>query len=113
MAVTESSIASLLSSRRLKWASQPVIFHHKTGVNIELSRDKTVATSKKHPLYDGLRTHYNYGIVITSEPVPIGAMLKVTLLQTNTDWKGGLVRQTLITSHCREYRLCYVYFPRL
>ena len=86
-----ADVVSLLSSKRLKWAGQPVIFHHaKFGKNIELSQNNSVVTSKVEA---GKSTHYNFGIAVTREPVSIGVMLKVTVMKTNAEWDGGLVSQ--------------------
>ena len=87
-----ADVVSLLSSERLKWAGQPVIFYHgKLGGNIELSQNNSVVTSK---MRTGKVTHYNYGIAATREPVSVGVMLKVTVMKTNARWSGGLVSQS-------------------
>ena len=67
----------------VQWTSQPVAFHHKHGKNIQLSQNNTVALR--------MRSWY-YGIVCTNEPVSIGNMFKVTLMERNEKWSfGGLV----------------------
>ena len=73
---------SLFSSANVQWTSQPVVFHNKHGGYIELSQNNTVATR--------VRSYY-YGIVCTSEPVSIGQMFNVTVLEEVTQWRGGLV----------------------
>ena len=86
-----ADVVSLLSSERLKWAGQPVIFHDgKLGENIELSQNNSVVTSK---VQADKYSHYNYRIAVTREPVSIGVMLKVTVMKTNAKWSGGLVSQ--------------------
>ena len=88
-----ADVVSLLSSERLKWAAgQPVIFHHgKFGENIELSQNNSVVTSKVQA--DKSTTECGKGIAVTSEPVSVGVMLKVTVMKTNAKWAGGLVSQ--------------------
>ena len=67
----------------MKWTSHPVSFHNKHGMNIELSKNNTVATRVRD---------YNYGIVCVSNPVSIGQMFKVNILvQDQHNWSGGLV----------------------
>ena len=92
-----ADVVSLLSSERLKWSGQPVIFHHgKFGKNIELSQNNSVVTSRVRA--DKL-THYSCGIAVTREPVSIGVMLKVTVMKTNEVWHGGLVSSTAIMTY--------------
>ena len=57
---------------RLKWVSQPVVFHRNTGENVGLSENNTVATRARSA---------DYGVVFTSEPVSTGQMLKVTVME--------------------------------
>ena len=74
--------SSLLTSADVQWTSQPVVFHNNHGKHIELSQNNTVATRV---------WRFSYGIVCTSEPVSIGQMFKVTVLE-NIQWSGsGLV----------------------
>ena len=57
--------------------------YNKHGKNIELTQNNTVATRVRG---------YDYCIVCTSEPVSIGQMFKVTVLERDTSWgDGGLV----------------------
>ena len=70
-------------SGRLKWASQPVVFHGNTGTNIRLSKNNTVAT--RDAAYAG------FGIVFTNEAVSTGQMLKVTVVERETRWSSGMV----------------------
>ena len=74
--------SSLLTSADGQWTSQPVVFHNNHGKNIELSQNNTVATRVRD---------YNHGIVCTSEPVSIGQMFKVTVLEKECQWAGGFV----------------------
>ena len=73
---------SLFTSANVQWTSLPVVFHNNHGKNVVLSQNNTVATRERSLDY--------YGIVCTSEPVTIGQMFKVTMLEEVTHW-GGLV----------------------
>ena len=79
--------ADVFRSRGLKWASRPVVFHKNTGRHVRLSENNTVATRVR----EGARGN---GIVFTSEPVSTGQMLKVTVMERETGWSGGLVSST-------------------
>ena len=73
---------SLFTAAGVHWNSRPVVFHNKHGKNIELLGGNTVATRVNS---------WDYGVVFTSEPVPIGQMLKV-VISTKENWSiGGLV----------------------
>ena len=75
---------SLFTSADVRWTFQPALLHNNRGKNIELSqtRHNTVATRVRR---------YDYGIVCTSEPVAIGLMFKVTVLEKDSQGDGGLV----------------------
>ena len=73
---------SLLTSADVQWTSQPVVFHNNHGKHIELSQNNTVATR--------VRDH-DSSIVCTSEPVSIGQMFKVTVLEKRSGYSYGLV----------------------
>ena len=79
---TSTQPSSLFSSAGVQWTSQPVVFHNKRGKHIELSQNNTVATRVRS---------IDYGIVFTSEPVSIGQMFKVTLLEKDSQYVAGLV----------------------
>jgi len=64
------------------WSSQPAVFHHNHGNNIRLSENNTVA-ERTAPFFGG--------VVMTAEPVPIGKMFQVTVLEKENKWSGGLV----------------------
>ena len=66
----------------MSWTIQPVVFHTNHGKNIELSQNNTVATRV---------SGFDYGIVCTSEPVPVGQMFKVTVLEKDERFVGGFV----------------------
>ena len=66
------------------WSSQPAVFHHNHGNNIRLSENNTVAE----------RAASYSGVVMTAEPVPIGKMFQVTVLEKEKNWLGGLVSVT-------------------
>ena len=63
------------------WSSQPAVFHHNHGNNIRLSENNTVAE----------RAASYCGVVMTAEPIPIGKMFQVTVLEIDEKWHGGLV----------------------
>ena len=66
------------------WSSQPAVFHHNHGNNIRLSENNTVAE----------RAASYCGVVMTAEPVPIGRMFQVAVLEKEKNWLGGLVSVT-------------------
>jgi len=66
------------------WSSQPAVFHHNHGNTIRLSENNTVAE----------RTVSYCGVVMTAEPVPIGRMFQVTVLEKKEEFVGGLVSVT-------------------
>ena len=63
-----------------------VPFHNKHGPNIRLSGDGYEATR-----VNGAGIKDGYGVVFTSEPVPVGCMFKVAALESASHFKGGLV----------------------
>ena len=75
----------------VEWSSSPVTFHRNKGRNVELTKRNTVATRTKS---------HNYGIVLTSKPVVVGQMLKVTVTEKEGGWAGGMVRAHLV---CARY----------
>lgn len=81
--VGSSMATSDFNRAGLQWTSQPVTLHSNHGKNIELLQNNTVALRTKS---------WYYGIVCTSEPVSVGKMFKVTLMERNERWSfGGLV----------------------
>ena len=70
-------------SDRSKWSCQPAALHQNHGKNIKLSDNDSVAEREKGS--------YNYGIVFTAEPVPLGCVLQVTVLSMEDGWSGSFV----------------------
>ena len=75
----------LMKSGAIQWDGRPVFFHSNTGRNIILEGGGTVASRARS---------FDYGTVVTSEPVCIGQMLKITVLRREEKWRGGLVSVT-------------------
>lgn len=61
---------------------RPGAFHHKHGGNIRLSEDATVA----HRI-----DSYNKAVVFTEQPIPLGAMFQVRILDKGGGWAGSIV----------------------
>ena len=57
-------------------------FHHKHGTNIRLSEDNTIA----HRV-----DSYNKAVVFSEQPIPIGSMFQVKLLDKGGGWAGSIV----------------------
>ena len=79
-------------------SGRPGAFHHKHGRNIRLSEEDTVA----HRV-----DSYNKAVVFTEQPIPLGAMFQVRLLDKGGGWAGSIVssrrletsRALLINAH--------------
>ena len=69
----------------INWSSQPAALHHRHGSNIRLSENNTVA-ERVNPL----RT-FNNGVVMTAEPVSVGTVFQVTVLEKVGGYLGSLV----------------------
>jgi len=69
----------------INWSSQPAALHHRHGSNIWLS-DNNVVAERVNPL----RNWYN-GVVMTAEPVTVGTVFQVTVLEKVEKWSGSLV----------------------
>jgi len=69
----------------INWSSQPAALHHRHGSSIELSEDNTVAR-RVNP-YENL---WNV-VVMTAEPVSVGTVFQVTVLEKVETWRGSLV----------------------
>ena len=69
----------------INWSSQPAVLHHRHGGDIRLSENGTVAERVK-PL-----RNVGDGVVMTAEPVPVGGMFQVTVLEKVEMWHGALV----------------------
>jgi len=63
-------------------SGRPGAFHRKHGAHIRLSEDDTVA----HRV-----DSYNKAAVFTEQPIPIGAMFQVKLLDKGGGWAGSIV----------------------
>ena len=64
---------------------QPTALHHRHGSNIRLSDNNTVA-QRVNP-YE----NYWNGVVMTAEPVSVGTVFQVTVLEKVETWRGSLV----------------------
>ena len=69
----------------VNWSSQPAALHHRHGSNIVLSENNTVAQR-----VDPYENFWN-GVVMTAEPVSVGTVLQVTVLEKVKQWDGSLV----------------------
>ena len=69
----------------INWSSQPVVLRHRHGGNIRLSDNNSVA-ERVNPSRD-----FRKGVVMTAEPVPVGGVFQVTVLEEVNKWSGGLV----------------------
>ena len=67
------------------WLSQPAALHHRRGSSIRLSENNTVAERVESWGYP------SNGVVMTAEPVSVGTMFQVTVLETVKTWSGSLV----------------------
>ncbi len=63
-------------------SGRPGAFHRKHGANIRLSEDDTVA----HRV-----DSYNKAVVFSEQPIPVGAMFQVKLLDKGGGWAGSIV----------------------
>ena len=59
-------------------------FHHKHGTNIRLLENGTVA----HRV-----DSYNKAVVFTEQPIALGSMFQVKLLDKGGGWAGSIVRK--------------------
>ena len=66
----------------INWSSQPAVLHRRHGKNIRLSENNTVAERERS---------FRDGVVMTAEPVPVGGMFQVTVLEEGEGPHGGLV----------------------
>lgn len=66
-----------------RWFSQPAALHLRHGSNIKLSANDNVAQRRVN--------WNNGGVVLTAEPVPVGTMFQVTVLEKGIGWPGNLV----------------------
>ena len=67
-------------------AGRPGAFHHKHGTNIRLKENDTVA----HRV-----DSYNKAVVFTEQPIPLGAMFQVRILDKGGGWAGSIVSLVL------------------
>jgi len=66
----------------INWSSQPAALHHRHGSNIRLSDNNTMA--------EQVNPFRNCGVVMTAEPVSVGTVFQVTVLE-EMSWLGSLV----------------------
>jgi len=70
----------------INWSSQPAALHHRLhGSNTRLSENNIVA-QRVNP-YE----NYWNGVVMTAEPVFVGTVFQVTVLEKVETWRGSLV----------------------
>ena len=72
----------------INWSSQPAALHRKHGDNIRLSENITVAERINPHQGDG---NWDSAVVMTAEPVTVGEMFQVTVLEKAEGWAGSLV----------------------
>ena len=65
----------------INWSSQLAALRHRHGSNIRLSENNTVAKRVKS---------WSDGVVMTAEPVSVGTVFQVTVLE-KVPWFGSLV----------------------
>ena len=63
----------------INWSSQPAALHHRHGSNTRLSKNNSVAERVKG---------WDDGVVMTAEPVPVGTVFQVTVVQDVDEWGG-------------------------
>jgi len=63
----------------MNWSSQPAALHRRHGSNIRLSENNTVAERVKN---------WDDGVVVTAEPVPVGTVFQVTVLEDVEMWNN-------------------------
>ena len=68
-------------------SGRPGAFHQKHGANIRLSEDDTVA----HRV-----DSYNKAVVFTEQPIPLGAIFQVKILDKGGGWAGSIVSAEII-----------------
>ena len=77
----------------IEWRKQrKVTFHGRHGLNIKLSSSCCVASREAR--VDGVREMTavdGYGVVFSSEPVAVGCMFKVAVLESDDCFNGGVV----------------------
>ena len=71
-------------------AGRPGAFHHKHGANIRLRENDTVA----HRV-----DSYNKAVVFTEQPIPLGAMFQVGILDKGGGWAGSIVSSLHYNKH--------------
>ena len=84
MAQEQPAVHAVDFGSDINWSSQPAIFHRRHGRSIWLSESNTVA--QKVQKWD-----WRNGVVMTAEPVPVGAMFQVTVLEKVKTRSGDLV----------------------
>ena len=82
-----------MSKAQVEWRKQrKVTFHGRRGLNIKLSSSCCVASREAR--VEGVRqltAMDGYGIVFSSEPVAVGCMFKVAVLESDDCFNGGVV----------------------
>ena len=78
MAAPYSSLAS--------WIPRPAPFNDsKHGTRVEFSEECSAAERESPEL------HHKNAVVYTAQPVPVGEVWRITVLNTTREWGGGLV----------------------
>lgn len=81
MSFTEA-VDCLAGNRFREMSGRAGAFHRKHGQNIRLLEDETVA----HRV-----DSYNKAVVFTEQPIPIGGVFQVKLLDKGGGWAGSIV----------------------
>jgi len=75
----------------INWSSQPAALHHRHGSNTRLSENNSVAERVKG---------WDDGVVMTAEPVSVGTVFQVTVLEKVGGFLGSLVSVVIdLTEH--------------
>ena len=69
----------------INWSSQPAALHRRHGSKIRLSENNVVA-ERVNPL-----RNWCNGVVMTAEPVTVGTVFQVTVLERVEKWSGSFV----------------------
>ena len=85
MAAQKQPVVHVADFSDINWSSQPAALHHRHGSNIRLSENNTVAER-----VDRWKSAFG-GVVMTAEPVSVGAVFQVTVLEKVKGWRGSLV----------------------
>ena len=82
MAAQKQPAVHVVDFSDINWSSLPAVLHHRHGSNIRLSENNTLAQRVKS---------WDNGVVMTAEPVSVGTVFQVTVLEKMEAWSGSLV----------------------